>query len=163
MNDTQFILNNAISTSLLHLDLRSLPNTNRKSNILLRWLEMPTFISDTYWLQHADNHRTHYMKTWQHPWKRTHTCTLTCLTTLYPKLPGWTGTREIKSIYILLKQETVSGSDISWITNKSALHPRQLITPTTHSHYSVFLQAWFPSCRPTASNHWQHMEIHNVS
>jgi len=36
------------------------------------------------------------------------------LTALFPGLPGWAGTRKIKPIWILLKQETVSGSGISW-------------------------------------------------
>jgi len=32
---------------------------------------------------------------------------------LFPGLPRWTGTRKVKPIWILLKQETVSGSGIS--------------------------------------------------
>jgi len=36
------------------------------------------------------------------------------LTALCPGLPGWAGTRKVKPIWILLKQETVSGSGISW-------------------------------------------------
>ena len=36
------------------------------------------------------------------------------LMALCPGLPGWAGTREAKPIWILLKQETVSGSGISW-------------------------------------------------
>ena len=35
----------------------------------------------------------------------------TRLTALCPALPGWAGTRKVKPIWILLKQETVSGSD----------------------------------------------------
>jgi len=49
----------------------------------------------------------------------------------------------------LLKQETVSGSGISWAICKSAPHSRQITTPAPH--YSVFLQAGCPSCRPTNS------------
>ena len=40
--------------------------------------------------------------------------THTRLTALCPGLPGWAGTRKVKPISILLKQETVSGSGISW-------------------------------------------------
>ena len=40
--------------------------------------------------------------------------THTRLTALCPGLPGWAGTRKVKPIWILLKQETVSGSGISW-------------------------------------------------
>jgi len=46
--------------------------------------------------------------------------THTRLTALYPGLPGWACTRKVKSIWILLKQETVSGSGISWTVCKSA-------------------------------------------
>jgi len=54
-----------------------------------------------------------------------------------------------KPIWILLQQETVSGSGISWAICKSAPWPRQITTST--SHHSVFLQAGCPSCRPTNS------------
>ena len=36
------------------------------------------------------------------------------LTALCPGLPGWVDTRKVKQIWILLKQETVSSSGISW-------------------------------------------------
>ena len=62
--------------------------------------------------------------------------THTRLTALYPGLPGWAGTRKVKPIWILLKQETVSGSDISWAICKSALRSRQIATPAPH--HSVF-------------------------
>ena len=54
-----------------------------------------------------------------------------------------------ETIWILLKQETVSGSGISWTICKSAPRSRQITTPAPH--YSVFLQARCPSCRPTNS------------
>ena len=66
-----------------------------------------------------------------------------------PFLPGWAGTRKAKPIWILLKQETVSGSGISWAICKSAPRSRQITTPAPHR--SVFLQAECPSCRPTNS------------
>jgi len=77
--------------------------------------------------------------------KHTHTR----LTGLFPRLPGSAGTRKVKTIWILLKQETVSGSGISWAICKSAPSSRQIITPAPHR--SVFLQAGCPSCRPTNS------------
>jgi len=79
----------------------------------------------------------------------THTHTHTCLTAPCPGLPGWAGTRKVKPIWILLKQEIVSGNGISWAICKSALRFRQITMPTPH--YSVFLQAGCPSCRPTNS------------
>ena len=53
-----------------------------------------------------------------------------------PELPGWAGTRKVQPIWILLKQETVSGSGISWAICKSAPCSRQMTTPTPH--HSVF-------------------------
>jgi len=50
--------------------------------------------------------------------------------------PGWTSTRKVKPIGILLKQETVSGSGISRATCKSAPHSRQITTPAPN--HSVF-------------------------
>jgi len=50
-----------------------------------------------------------------------------------PGLPRWAGTRKVKPTWILLKQETVSGSGISC---KSAPRSRQITTPA--SHHSVF-------------------------
>jgi len=77
------------------------------------------------------------------------THTHTRLTALFPGLPGWVGTRKVKPIWILLKQQTVSGSGISWAICKSAPHSRQIIMPAPY--HSVFLQAGYPSCRPTNS------------
>ena len=56
---------------------------------------------------------------------------------------------DLKPIWILLKQETVSGSGISWAVCKSAPRSRQITTPAPHR--SVFLQAGCPSCCPTNS------------
>jgi len=72
------------------------------------------------------------------------THTHTRLMVLFPGLPRWAGTRKVIPIWILLKQETVSGSGISWAICKSAPRYRQ--------HTTIqFLQARCPSCRPTNS------------
>ena len=71
---------------------------------------------------------------------------------IFPGLPRWAGTRKVKPIWILLKQETVSGSGISWDICKSAPHSRQITTPAPHR--SVFLQAGCPSCCPTVVSNW---------
>ena len=55
-------------------------------------------------------------------WSLTTPHTHTRLTALCPGLPG---TRKVKSTWILLKQETVSGSVISWAICKSAPRSRQ--------------------------------------
>ena len=64
---------------------------------------------------------------------QTHTHTHTHLTAICPGLPRWASTRKVKPIWILLKQETVSGSGISWAIGKSAPRSRQITTsaPTT--------------------------------
>ena len=89
----------------------------------------------------------------------------TRLMALCPWPPGWGGTRKVKPIWILLKQETVSGSGISWATCKSAPCSRQITAPAPH--HSVFLQAGCPSCRPTnsvkalkATITWTLLQIH---
>jgi len=82
--------------------------------------------------------------------------THTHLTALFPGLPRWAGTRKVKPIWILLKQETVSGSEIScWAICKSAPCSRQTTTPA--SHHSVFYTPdALPAAQPTVSKHWRH-------
>jgi len=79
----------------------------------------------------------------QHTHRHTH------LTALFPGLSRWADTRKVKPNWILLEQETVSGSGISWAVCKSAPRYRQITTPAPH--HSVFLQARCPSYRPTNS------------
>jgi len=84
----------------------------------------------------------------------THTHTHTRLTALFLGLPRWAGTRKIKLIWILLKQETVSGSGISWAIGMSAPRSRQITTPAPH--HSVFYRPdALPVAQPTASEHWR--------
>ena len=56
-----------------------------------------------------------------------------------------------KPVWILMKQETVSGSGISWAICKSAPRSRQITTPAPH--HSVFYR---PDALPTASKHSRH-------
>ena len=76
------------------------------------------------------------------------------LTALCPGLPGWASTRKVKPIWILLKQETVSGNGISRAVCKSALRTRQITMPAPH--YSVFYRPGaLPAAQPTVSKHWR--------
>ena len=85
----------------------------------------------------------------------THQFTHTSLTALCLGLPGWAGTRKVKPNWILLKQETVSGSGISWAICKSAPCSRQITMPAPH--HSVFYRPdALPATQPTASKHWRH-------
>ena len=87
-------------------------------------------------------------KLWTIRYYNVQTHTHTRLTALCPGLPRWAGTRKVKPIWILLKQETVSGCGISWAICKST-------SLQTDNHDSTpplsFLQAGCPSCRPTNS------------
>ena len=84
--------------------------------------------------------------------------TRTRLAALFPGLPRWAGTRKVKPIWILLKQETVSGSGISWAICKSSPCSRQITMPA--AHHSVFYRPdALPAAQPTASKHWIHNSI----
>ena len=62
--------------------------------------------------------------------------------------------RKVKPIWILLKQETASGSGISWAICKSAPRSRQITMPVPH--HSVFYRPdALPAAQPTASKHWR--------
>jgi len=88
----------------------------------------------------------------------THIHTHTRLTALCPGLPRWAGTRIVKPIWILLKQETVSGSGISWATCKSASRSRQITIPAPQ--HSVFYRPdALPVAQTTASKHWRHQSL----
>ena len=74
--------------------------------------------------------------------------------TEYIHTPRWAGTRKVKPVCILLKQETVSSSGVSWAICKSAPHSRQITTPAPH--HSVFYRPdALPATQPTASKHWR--------
>ena len=79
----------------------------------------------------------------------THTHTHSRLTALCPGLPS---TKKAKPIWILLKQETVSGSGISWAICKSAPRSRQITTPAPH-HSDFYRPDALPAAQPTMSKH----------
>ena len=84
-----------------------------------------------------------------------YTHTHTRLTALFPGLPGWAGTRKIKPIWILVEQEIVSGSGISWAC--ASLH----LAPDRKPHQHLTTQFFYrldalPATQPTASKHWRH-------
>ena len=84
------------------------------------------------------------------------------LTALFQGLPRWAGTRKVKPIWILLEQQTMSGSGISWAICKSALRSRQITMPA--SHCSVFYRPdALPAAQRTASKHWRKKDIYQSS
>jgi len=68
---------------------------------------------------------------------------------IHPFNGPFSGIKKVKPIWILLKQETVSGSGMSWAICKSAPRAKQITTPAPH--HTVFLPAGCPSCHPTNS------------
>jgi len=82
-----------------------------------------------------------------------------CLTTqpfngLFSKTTWVSLYQKGKPIWILLEQDTVSGSGISWATCKSAPRSRQITTPAPH--HSVFYRPdALPGTQPTVSKHWR--------
>ena len=99
-------------------------------------------------------------------WQRNSSHTHTRLTALFPGLLGWASTRKVKPIWILLKQETVSGSGISWAVYMSATRSRQMkqTPPLGFSQVGCLSVA-----QPTASKHWRqqnsvyYLSISNVN
>ena len=76
------------------------------------------------------------------------------LTALCPGQPRWASTRKVKPIWILLKQQTVSGNGISWAICKSAPSSSQITMPAPH-HWSFLRLDALPAAQPTASKHWR--------
>ena len=103
---------------------------------------------ETRQLPHRLEVSLEFFRSIEHETRNTHTR----LMALCPGLPGWAGTRKVKPIWILLKQETASGSGISWAVCKSAPRSRQITTPAPH--HSVFYRPdALPATQPTASKH----------
>jgi len=81
----------------------------------------------------------------------------------FPGLPRWAGTRKVKPVWILLKQETVSGSGISWAICNSAPRSRQITMPATHHSKFFYRPDALPAAQPTASKHWRHNSSMNMT
>jgi len=90
-----------------------------------------------------------------------HTHTHVRLMALFLKLPRWASTRKVKPIWILLKQETVSSSGISWDICKSAPRSRQITTPAPH--HSVACVCLLSKMEMQCRNHTQqHRHTHCI-
>jgi len=67
-----------------------------------------------------------------------------------------------KPFCILLKQEMMGGSGISWTICKSfAPHSRQITTPVPH-HSIFYGPDALPDAQPTVSKHWRRTEILSI-
>ena len=104
----------------------------------------------------------------------TYTHTHLFVTALCPGLPGWAGTRKVNQSGFHLKQETVSGSGISWAICKSAPRSRQITTPaprhstgripflppnqqrqSTEGNYFVYILQYIYFVYIYSKKHWQ--------
>ena len=65
--------------------------------------------------------------------------------------------RKVKPIWILLKQETVSGSGISWAVCMSTHCPSQITMLAPH-HSVFYRRDALPAAQLTASKHWRHFK-----
>jgi len=86
-----------------------------------------------------------YMHLWTRPKRRQR------------RLHSWAGTRKVKPIWILLQQETVSGSGISWAICKSAPCSRQTTTPAPYHSVFYRLDA-LPAAQLTVSKLWRQLK-----
>jgi len=78
----------------------------------------------------------------------------THLMALCPGYPGVPVPERLKPVRILLKQETVGGSGISWAICKSAPHHRQIPMPAPH--HSIFYRPEdLPATQLTVSKYWR--------
>ena len=114
-------------------------------HVRCRTMSCRSSVTSFHSLTHSLTHTHTHTLTHTH----THTHTHTTFNGPFPGLPRWASTRKVKPIWILLKQETVSGSGIRWAIWTSAPRSRQITTPAPH--HCSFLQAGCPSCRPTNS------------
>jgi len=85
----------------------------------------------------------------------THTHTYTRLTAPFPGLPGWAGTRKVKPIWTLLKQETVSDSGISGMGHMQVCTSLQTDNHANTPPLSFYRPDALPAAQPTASKHWR--------
>jgi len=58
----------------------------------------------------------------------------------FPAQPGQAGTRKIKPVWVLKKQEMMAGSGISWTMCKS-FAPSSIQITLPAPHHSIFVQA----------------------
>ena len=87
--------------------------------------------------------------------------THTRLMALCPGLPGWASTRKVKPIWILVKQETASGSGISWAICKSASRSRQITMPAPHC--SSFFTGRMPFLPPNQQRQSTEGKEYNIT
>ena len=109
-----------------------------------------------HWRQYIHNKQNHSL-TFATAVRLHRPHTHTRLMALFPGLPGWAGTRKVKPVWVLLKQETASGSGISWAICKSAPRSREITTPAPH-HSSFYRPDALPAAQPTASKHWRQVD-----
>ena len=107
------------------VSLRKCPYDHRLFSIVYLSTVAVTNVSQSFYLHGGGKNHLAQIHTHTHPFNGP-----------FPGLPRWASTRKVKPIWILLKQETVSDSGISWAICQSAPCSRQITTPAPH--HSVF-------------------------
>ena len=108
---------------------------------------------------HTDIHTHRHTQTDRQTDRQTHTQTHTAV---QRPLSGATRVswyhKKVKPIWILLKQETLSGSGTRWAICNSAPRSRQITMPAPH--HSVFYRPnALPAAQPTVSKHWRESTV----
>ena len=130
-----------VATTLMQFADTCIPATQRQLDCCWHRHSITQLLDPRHQRQHLNGNTQYYSYT--HPFNGP-----------FPGLSRWAGTRKVKPIWILLKQETVSGSGISWAICKSAPRSRQITTPAPHHSVFYRLDA-LPAAQPTASMHWR--------
>ena len=125
---------------------------------LFRWQLKGHLFQETWTWRSVTSDMWHHRQTLTYLNATVHTHTH--LTSLFLGLPRWAGTRKVKPMWILQKQETVSGSGISWPICKSAPCSRQTTTPAPH-HTVCYGPDALPATQPTESKHWRQVHRKN--
>ena len=145
-------------TTPLNVSIRGLPNSAASASIAPLAVNRPAQLTVSSTCIHT---RLMALCPRLPGWTSTRKIKHTRLTALFPGLPRWANTRKVKPIWILLEQETMSGSGISWAVCKSAPHCRQITMPVPNR--SVFYRPdALPVAQPTASKHWRQLHINNT-
>ena len=75
------------------------------------------------------------------------------LTALFPGLPRWAGTSKVEPIWILQKQETVSGSGISWAVMQVCTLEHRRDNHASTPPLCFYKTDGLPAAQPTASKY----------
>ena len=131
--------------------VRAVTLTTGRSFFIHYWAPNRRSMAPFYEFSYASSKKTNlYTKMWQgtslisYKYAHTHTC----LTALFPGLPGWAGTRKVKPIWILLESER------QW-HQLSHMHVCTSLQTNNHTSTSPLRLDALPAAQTTVSKHWR--------